>query len=152
MTSISSDIANMTNATATENANSKKSGSTSILDQNAFLQLMITQLKNQDPTNPTDTNQMLTQEAAITQTGYLQNISKDMSTLNQAYTSQNPLLQASNLIGKEVTATDPNDSNSTISGAVASVQYDSDNNITLTVGNNTVPLSNVTGINYASAS
>jgi len=42
-------------------------GSTS-LNQNDFLQLLMTQLKNQDPMNPTDTNQFVTEMCQLTST------------------------------------------------------------------------------------
>jgi flagellar basal-body rod modification protein FlgD len=147
MTSIDSTINSMTNATTLENATKTASDGkkSSLLNQDAFLQLMITQLKNQDPTNPTDTNSMLTQEAMITQTGYLATMADGMATLKDSISSisassaTNSLLQSSNLIGKTVTATDPDDSKSTISGTVSAVTYGNDD-VKLTVGDHTVSL------------
>ena len=48
-------------------AKSSATGGTTMGDYNTFLQLLIAQAKNQDPTNPTDPSQYVQQFAALAQ-------------------------------------------------------------------------------------
>jgi len=107
-----------------------------------FLTLLTTQLKNQDPTSPADTNQFTQQ---ITQmTGVEQQLLSNQ-LLQQLVTAQGGVASAANLIGENVTApgaasTDPN-----ISGVVTAVTQ-VDGQTMLTIGNNQVPLTSITGV------
>lgn len=82
---------------------SKKVRSTgdSTLDKNAFMKLMLTQMKNQDPTNPMQAHEMAAQLASFTSVEQLQNVN---STLEGMKKAQAPMQQyeALNLIGKSV--------------------------------------------------
>ena len=55
--------------------------------QSMFLQLLVAQLQNQDPTNPMDTTNMVTQLAEVQQLqetiGLSQNVSSILQDLNQ---------------------------------------------------------------------
>ena len=59
--------------------------------QDMFLQLLVAQLKNQDPTNPMDTTNMVTQLAEVQQLqetiGLGQNVSSILQDLNQITSS-----------------------------------------------------------------
>ena len=73
------------------------------LGKNDFLKLLITQLRNQDPLNPLDQNQFLSQTAQFTSLENLQNISSqlaEMKLLSQGQT----LAQGASLLGKTATA------------------------------------------------
>jgi flagellar basal-body rod modification protein FlgD len=67
-----------------------------------FIQMMVTQLQNQDPLEPTDNNQLLTQ---MSQIGQLQS-SQQLQTSLQSMVIQNNIASAGNMIGKEVTGFD----------------------------------------------
>jgi flagellar basal-body rod modification protein FlgD len=54
-----------TQAASAAAANSITSPANAIANQNTFLQLMISELENQDPTNPTDGTQFITQLATF---------------------------------------------------------------------------------------
>lgn len=69
-----------------------------------FLQLLMTQLKNQDPTSPMDTNQFTSQLVQFTGVQQQINTNASLTTLIQA-TQGNTLLNSSNLIGKDVEVT-----------------------------------------------
>ena len=71
------------------------------LDKDAFMKLMLTQMKHQDPTNPMQAHEMAAQLASFTSVEQLQNLN---STLEQMKKAQAPLQQfeALNLIGKSV--------------------------------------------------
>ncbi len=68
-----------------------------------FLKLLMTQLKNQDPTTPMDTTQFTAQLVQFASVEQQVNISSGVQSLIQLAQSTN-VLQASGLIGKTVTA------------------------------------------------
>ena len=87
------------------------------LDYNAFLQLLIAQLKNQDPTQPMDSAQFVSQLATFSQ------VEQSVSTntkLDSLLTSQS-LSLADSAIGRTVTSAD-----GTQSGVVTSVKITND--------------------------
>ncbi len=69
------------------------------LNENTFLQLLVAQMKYQDPLSPTDSTQFLTQTAQFTEVSTLQQIEKDQ----QAIQHTNELLAASGMVGRGVT-------------------------------------------------
>jgi flagellar basal-body rod modification protein FlgD len=69
-------------ATSTQPTSSLSSG----LGQDAFLQLLVTQLQNQDPTKPVDDAQMLTQLATFSSLEKLTTIADSVQTLNTTLT------------------------------------------------------------------
>lgn len=71
------------------------------LDKDAFFKLMLTQMKNQDPTNPLKSHEMAAQLASFSSLEQMQNINK---TLEEMRGGQKPAenFQALNLIGKAV--------------------------------------------------
>lgn len=71
------------------------------LDKDAFFKLMITQMKNQDPTNPLKSHEMAAQLANFSSLEQMQNMNK---TLDEMKNGQKPSenFQALNLIGKAV--------------------------------------------------
>jgi len=64
-----------------------------------FLQLLLTQLKNQDPSNPADSKDMLAQQAQFASLEQMQNMNTNFVTL---MAMQN-VSQATNMIGRTVT-------------------------------------------------
>jgi len=85
--------------TGTGNALSTLSG-----NFNNFLSLLMTQLKNQDPTSPTDTNQFTTELVQFT--GVQQQITTNTSLTSLIQLTQGgEVLQASSMIGKPVQVT-----------------------------------------------
>jgi len=69
------------------------------LNENTFLTLLVAQLKYQDPMNPADSTQFLTQTAQFTEVETLQ----QMETAQAATQSANQLLAASAMVGRPVT-------------------------------------------------
>jgi flagellar basal-body rod modification protein FlgD len=87
------------------------------IDRDMFLKLMVTQLKNQDPMNPTDSAEFLAQTAQFTSLEKLEEVA-DQSA--QAYSAQ-MAFGASSLVGRTVTYADA-DGNE-LSGTVSSVRF-----------------------------
>ncbi len=71
------------------------------LGQEDFLQLMITQLNNQDPFKPMASGEFLTQIAQFSQASGIQELQNSFAELSSALTS-NQALQASALVGRQV--------------------------------------------------
>jgi flagellar basal-body rod modification protein FlgD len=72
------------------------------LGMNDFLKLLVTQLQNQDPLNPLDQNQFLSQTAQFTSVEQLQQINQALADLKTS-SSSSGMTQAASLIGKTVT-------------------------------------------------
>jgi len=69
-----------------------------------FLSLLMTQLKNQDPTSPMDTNQFTSQLVQYSSVEQQINTNTNLTNLITA-TQSNTILQSTALVGKQVTAT-----------------------------------------------
>lgn len=123
---------------------SKNSTGLSALTPSDFINLMVTELQNQDPTKPTDSSQLLSQ---MSQIGQLQSSSTLQTTLT-GLAQQNQIGAASALIGKSIQGLDSN--SNPVNGIVSSVNVSS-SGVTLELDNgNNLPLSNVTSIAPAS--
>jgi flagellar basal-body rod modification protein FlgD len=76
------------------------------IDKEAFLNLLITQLKNQDPLNPMDNAEFTTQTTAFSQLEQMMAMNtslQSMLEIQQATAiTANPLIDASNFIGKTI--------------------------------------------------
>jgi flagellar basal-body rod modification protein FlgD len=72
-----------TPTSATNNSSNAASGSSNIT-ANDFLTLLVSELKNQDPTQPTDPNQYITQLAQVNSLQQLISINQGIGTLDSA--------------------------------------------------------------------
>lgn len=98
-----------TNPAYTGNANSTQSGTgKKSLDQQDFLNLLIMQLKNQDPLNPMKDTEFISQMANFSSLEQMTTMSKNMERLlvaqqlNTAVQQQQNSAGAVSLIGKEI--------------------------------------------------
>ena len=71
------------------------------LGKDAFLQILITQLQNQDPTSPMDDKEFIAQMAQFSSLEQMQNMTKAMQDL-LASQEQSQLMNYSTFVGKEV--------------------------------------------------
>ncbi|MDM5232235.1 flagellar hook assembly protein FlgD [Lysinibacillus pakistanensis] len=71
------------------------------LGKDAFLKLLITQLQHQDPTNPMDDREFISQMAQFSSLEQMQNMTKAMESL-LASQQQTQMMNYSTFIGKEV--------------------------------------------------
>ena len=72
------------------------------LGQNAFLELMITQLENQSPLDPQDNTQFISQLAQFSSVESLDKLNKNFDSFTNNFVA-NQALQASTLVGRAVT-------------------------------------------------
>lgn len=115
MSSVSSIL-----GTGSSGASDKKVNDLKDLDINQFLQLMISELTNQDPLNPMDNTQLVQQIGSIREIAATDKLSSTLSSL----AAEQSLTTASGLIGKEITALTTDNEN--ISGKVDRVTVDVD--------------------------
>jgi flagellar basal-body rod modification protein FlgD len=95
------DTMNGTNSTTSSTGSTSGTSATDL--QNTFLQLLVAQLKNQDPTNPMDSSQMTSQLAQISTVQGISQLNTSLSSLStQLNASQQS--QAALLIGSTVLA------------------------------------------------
>jgi flagellar basal-body rod modification protein FlgD len=115
---------NVTSATDTASRAAAATGSTGAsrqaVDQNTFLQLLIAQMKHQDPSNPMDSSQMMTQFAQMSQVEQTVQTNSKLDAL----LASSALSQADSLIGHKVKFV--SDDGTTVSGKIASVSINKD--------------------------
>lgn len=114
---------NVTSATDAARSQTTSSTTTNSVDYNTFLQLLVAEMKNQDPTNPMDTSQYMTQFAQLST---VEQAMQTNAKLDALLSSQS-LSQADGLIGKTVSFTDS--TGASFSGKVVSISINSDGSI-----------------------
>jgi flagellar basal-body rod modification protein FlgD len=114
------------------------------LGKDAFLKLLVTQLKYQDPASPADGTAFMAQLAGFTQVEKL----GDLVATEQKLLATQQLLGASTMIGRTVDYTIPGHGNGT--GVVTSATIAS-TGPTVRVGDQDVPLSSITGVRATGA-
>ncbi len=109
------------------------------LGRDAFLKLMVAQLRYQDPMNPTDSSEFLAQTAQFTSLEKLDAVVKQTA----AALSAQMAFGASSLVGRPITYT--SEDGTELSGSVDSVRFTATGPV-LGVGGTDVPISNVISV------
>lgn len=143
------DVTGTTATTATRY--SFQGGSTTSTDKTNlknqdFLQLLIKQLQNQDPTAPMDSNAVMQQTATLSSTQAMQ----QMTQVQQDSFALMSRMSASSFVGQTVNYTDSTGKAQT--GLVSGASFFTAGSPTLTIGKTSIPLASVTGIGTAPAS
>ena len=114
-------------------------GSITGMGGDQFMQLLLAQMQNQDPLDPVQDKDFMTEMTQINSLMEMEQVSSNI----QALTLSNQMIQAASLIGKDVSyaASD----GSSMNGVVSGVTYAGDQ-INLSVGDAQVPLKNLTGV------
>jgi flagellar basal-body rod modification protein FlgD len=100
---LSPQLLDTMNGTSSSSSSSSTSGTSASDLQTTFLQLLVAQLQNQDPTNPMDSSQMTSQLAQINTVSGISQLNTSLSALStQLSAGQNA--QAALLIGSTVLA------------------------------------------------
>ncbi|MBX5181500.1 flagellar hook assembly protein FlgD [Rhizobium sp. NZLR5] len=111
----------VTNKSTTSTTNSAQQKAT--LNYDNFLQLLIAQMKNQDPTDPVDASEQMSQLASFSQVEQTIQTNTKLDTL----LSSSSLTQASSYVGKYMESAD-----GTVKGIIDSVKVYSDGVIATT--------------------
>ena len=120
-----------TNSNVTGVASTNTNANTGTVDYDAFLTLLVAQLKNQDPTEPTDNAELMAQLASFSSVEQQVQINEKLETLIGA----SALGDAGSLIGKTVTSADGQ-----LSGTVTAVILGEDGLIAETEGGQRIPM------------
>jgi len=89
--------------TATSTANNIYSSDTQTLGKDDFLKLLVTQLQNQDPLNPTDSTEFVSQLAQFSSLEQLSNVNENLKVV-QLFDQSINNAQAVNFVGKTIKA------------------------------------------------
>lgn len=81
---------------------SSSASSTASETSDMFMELLIAQLQNQDPTNPTDTSEYMNQLATLTQVESTLSLSDTLESLSTSLTTSQNALQASSMVGQDI--------------------------------------------------
>jgi flagellar basal-body rod modification protein FlgD len=120
------------------------------MGKQSFMNLLATQLKNQDPLNPSKNDEMLAQLAQFSSLEQMQNLNDNivgLAVLQQSNALMQQLTDASALMGRDVKYTDPQ-TQTELWGKVDSVRI-KDGLAVLNIGGNDVPLNAVSEIGTA---
>ena len=109
------------------------------LGQDAFLKLLVAQLKYQDPLNPADGAEFLAQTAQFTMVEKL----SDLEAQGQSTVTSQQQMQAAQLVGRQVTYVDA--TGNLVEGVVESAEYTPDGQ-SLTIDGQAVELDNITKV------
>ncbi len=123
---------------ATNTPGASTSGASSTLNYNDFLQLMVAQLQNQDPLNPTDSSQFMSQIAQFSSVE--QGINAN-TKLGQLLVNSN-ISQASTMIGLSIKGTDGTE------GIIQSVRIDSSGSTAVLTTGQQIPIGAGVTIGY----
>lgn len=117
-------VSSATNPYATGNGKAAATDtSKATLNYNNFLNLLIAQMKYQDPTDPMDASQQISQLATFSQVEQSVKTNSNLSSLIQAQSFS----QASDMIGKNITSADDK-----VTGIVKQVEVYSDGLVAIT--------------------
>ena len=169
--SATSAISQMQSQTAIMESKQEKKGTNDVTDSNMFLKLMLKQMEQQDPTEPTDNSQWLAQMAQYSSLEAMNNlnasfgdVSKQLSELTDTVNSSNIISQTLSLVGKDVTVSIPKTGEDgkvvtddkgkvvydEVKGSVDEVSFDNGSGM-ITVDGKQYSISNITSIRNASA-
>lgn len=115
------------------------------LDRNAFLQLLVLELQNQDPLQPMDNREMVTQLAQFTSLEQMQNLNDSFEILSGNVDQLN-FISANSLVGHDVVAI--NEAGELVEGTVNGVQLNG-SIVLLRLDTGTVPMTSVLEISAA---
>jgi flagellar basal-body rod modification protein FlgD len=139
-----SPVTSNTSAAAAQTASSTSSNPLqSLTNPNTFLNLLVAQLKYQDPLNPTSGTQFLSQTAQLTE---VETMTQLQQSVSQEATQQQQTASTS-MIGQTVSATLSD--GTTVSGVVQGVALTTSGGPTLNVDGTAVPLSAIQTVGTA---
>ena len=127
-------------------ATSSTSGISSEISMDSFLTLFVTQLKNQNPLDPTDNTEFMSQLAQFStleqeqqQTGYLES----MNSIDTASLQLDQITMASSFIGKTIkySSDETGATDKTLTGVVEGVKLEKDGTVSFIIDDKSVSIS-----------
>ncbi len=123
---VDSTTGTVTSSTTSTSSSSTSTSSSSALDKNAFLQLLCTEMRYQDPLSPMDNTEYISQMANFSALEQMQNLNTTVTSLSDSLSSSLSSInfqQAVNNVGK--TASYVDSSSTTQTGNIDSVVMNS---------------------------
>lgn len=130
-------------STLTSSTTSTSLSSSISLTSSDFLTLLLTELENQNPLEPTSTSEMTSLYASLTQIAQTEETNTALSELSDSLTSLSGN-QALSYLNKTITYLD--DSSTEVSDTVTAITYDDGTTYLTTKGGDSVSLSEVLGV------
>ncbi|MBI5095112.1 MAG: flagellar hook capping protein [Candidatus Hydrogenedentes bacterium] len=112
------------------------------LDKDSFLRLLVQQMQSQDPLNPADSTQMVSQLAQFSSLEQMNNLNASFTTLSGNIDQLN-FISASSMVGRHVTGLDVD--KKPVDGTVTNIRM-SGSLVYLTVGEQTMSMAGVATI------
>lgn len=125
--------------------NHGKAGNKGDLGKDAFMKLLITELKYQDPTRPMEDREFIAQMAQFSTLEQMTNMNKEIAGMVKSSRSA----EMFSFLGKNIDSMDPA-TGRRVSGTVTSIKYDGDEQM-LMVGNQAVRMGDVHQVRAADA-
>ena len=116
MTTAVSGTSSSTSSALSSAVSSYTSSSSDLVSQDTFLKLLVTQLENQDPLNPQDSSQFVSQLASFSALEQMTSMNTTMETVLET--------SITGVIGKSVTIVDS--SGNEVTGTVSGITYYAD--------------------------
>lgn len=139
------DVTAATSATATTTTSAESTSQADTLDYDDFLNLLVVQLQNQDPLEPTSNTDFIAQMANFSTLNEVSNFSDNFST----YSSRQQQISSQTFLGKDVTVTP--DNGGSVTGTVSAVTYDSDGSIYVTINGSQYDAANIVSTTESTA-
>lgn len=142
MSQINNSTASNFNSTEASGAAVGANSGFNELDIDSFLQLLVSELQNQDPLDPVDNSETIAQIGQLREIGATDQLTNTLTNLN----SSQELVTASSLIGSVVDGLD--DDGNSVTGPVDRITVDTDSendtrSIKVHVGERTINLRNI---------
>ncbi len=129
-------------ASSTSNSSAVTTAANNELGKDAFLKLLIAELQNQDPTNPMEDREFISQMATFSSLEQMQNINSTLQSMAEANK-----FSAVSYIGKAVAfTTGEGEDAKQVAAIVNSVWFDPDQGAILDTTEGEIPLSQVEGV------
>ena len=140
------DIANINTTGSTSTASAVTTATNDTLGKDAFLKLLIAELSNQDPLNPMDDREFISQMATFSELEQMQNMNKTLETM-----ADSNKFNAINYIGKAVAFTKGEGADAEqVAAVVNHVWFDPNGVIVLDTTEGEVNLEDVEGVSEVS--
>ena len=137
------NLANITTTQSTQSSTAMTDAANDTLGKDAFLRLLIAELSNQDPLNPMEDREFVSQMATFSSLEQMQNMNKTLESMAEANK-----FSAVQYIGKAIAFT--NEEGEQVAAIVSNVWFDPDGTTVLETTEGEVNLEDVEGVSEVS--
>jgi flagellar basal-body rod modification protein FlgD len=127
------DVSSVSGTGTSMSSNAMTNAAYGSLDRDAFLNLLLTQLQNQDPMKPMEDREFISQLAQFSSLEQMQQVSAKLDGVSSALQGQTVF----GMMGHQITAIDP-EGGPAITGRVTAITFESNGQSMLHVGDKAV--------------